>query len=99
SSLGREPVSIYIDVSSKLWASQAGIFLVAKEPDKRHISINLAHELGFLMGQGKAVLMLVENSPACIKLMKSFANIAGVLFQQFDPKALKTDPNSVHSRI
>lgn len=99
SSVAREPVSIYIDVSSKLWAAQAGVFLVNKEADNKHISINLAHELGFLMGQGKAVLMLVEDAPECIELMNSFANIAGVLFQLFSLNVGKESRKSIHSRI
>ena len=97
--VAREPVSIYIDVSSKLWTSQAGVFLVTKEPDNMHISINLAHELGFLLGQGKAVLMLVEDDEECIKRMNSFANIAGVLFQRFSPQVARDRPMSIHSRI
>lgn len=99
SSVAREPVSIFIDVSSKLWTSQAGIFLVAKEPDSKHISINLAHELGFLMGQGKAVLMLVEDAPECVEIMNSFANIAGVLFKRFLPNVSRDNSKSVHSLI
>lgn len=99
SSAGKEPISIYLDVSSKLWTAQAGIFLIAKEIDRKHISINVAHELGFLMGQGKSVLMLVENVRPCVNVMNSFANIAGVLFERFEPTAERDDPRSIHVLI
>jgi hypothetical protein len=97
--VAREPITIYTDVSSKMWASKGGVFLVTKEPDTRHISINLAHELGFLLGQGKRVLMIVEDEPSCIDVMHSFANIAGVLFERFDPNVAHNNLKSIHSIV
>jgi hypothetical protein len=84
-SVGRDPVSIYMDVSSKLWNSRAGIIMVTKETDKKNISVNVAHELGFLLGQGKAVLLLVEIDDDCVKAMETFPNMAGVLYKVFRP--------------
>ncbi|MDQ3918219.1 MAG: hypothetical protein M3348_07060 [Acidobacteriota bacterium] len=99
SGIAREPITIYFEVSSKMWVSTAGIVLVIKDPDSKHISINLAHELGFLLGQGKKVLMLVEDVQECIEVMNSFANIAGVLFQRFDPMLAKDKPESAYSKV
>jgi predicted amino acid-binding ACT domain protein len=97
--MGRDPNTIYTEVSSKMWASKAGIVLIIKVPDNKPISLNLAHELGFLQGQGKRVLVLVENEPECKEVMSSFTNFAGVVFQSFDPKLDKDNPKSVQSAI
>jgi hypothetical protein len=86
STMGRDLNTIYVDVSSKMWAVKAGIVLVINVPDKKIISINTAHELGFLLGQGKNVLVLVEDDEECRKEMSTFSNLAGVVFQTFDPK-------------
>jgi hypothetical protein len=82
-----------------MWASKAGIVLVINVPDKKPISLNLAHELGFLLGQGKRVLVLVENEPACKEVMNSFTNLAGVSFHSFDPKVDGVNPKSAHSIV
>lgn len=97
--MGRDPNTIYTEVSSKMWASKAGIVLIIKVPDKEPISLNLAHELGFLLGQGKRVLVLVENEPECKEIMSSFTNLAGVVFQSFDPKLDKDNLKSLQSII
>lgn len=97
--IARDPITIYTEVSSKMWASKAGIVLVVKADDKRHISLNLAEELGFLLGQGKMVLMLVESEQECIEMMNSFANLAGVLFHPIHPNLAQDNPNSLQSII
>lgn len=97
--IGRDPNTVYTEVSSKMWASKAGIVLIINVLDKKPISLNLAHELGFLLGQGKKVLVLVEDEPACKEVMNSFTNLAGVSFQSFDPKINEDNPKSAHSIV
>lgn len=94
--IARDPFTIYSDVSSKMWATKAGIVLVIKDTGSEHVSINVALELGFLLGQGKMVLLLVEDEPECIEAMRSFANIAGVQFVRFEPKVASDKQESLH---
>ncbi len=65
-------------VASKMWISRAGIVLVldAKDSDQAAFSKNLAHEVGFLQGQGKPILVLVEDG--CEDPLKDVANLLGV---------------------
>jgi hypothetical protein len=99
STLMKEPFTIYMDVSTKLWTAPAGIVLVTKELDSRHITINLAHELGFLMGQGKPILILVEDEPECEDMMSRFVNLAGVLYKRFHAGAASEDRSSVQAIV
>lgn len=97
--IGRDPNTIYEEVSSKMWASKAGMVLIIKVPEGRPISYNLTHELGFLTGQGKKVIVLIQNIPECLDVMKDFTNYAGVRFQPFDPEVGKEEPGSIQSHI
>jgi predicted amino acid-binding ACT domain protein len=88
--VGRDPNTIYTEVSSKMWVSKGGIILVVKETaEKPPLSLNLAHEWGFLLGQGKSVLVLVEDGIECWKVIQSFSNLAGVTVHGFN----RHDPN------
>ncbi len=61
----------------------AGIVLVldAKDSDQAAFSKNLAHEVGFLQGQGKPILVLVEDG--CEDPLKDVANLLGVNVPRF----------------
>lgn len=68
-------------IKAKMWASEAAIVLVLSSPDKRVFSENLAHELGFMQGQGKPLLPLVEAGVAD-DIMK-IANLQGLQLTTF----------------
>jgi hypothetical protein len=69
------------DVKARMWASEAAILLVTSTPDEEAFSINLAHEWGFMQGQGKPLLPLVEETvtPEIIRN----ANLQGVQLTLF----------------
>ncbi len=69
-----------IQITSKMWLSKAGIVLVAGNKEDA-LGINLAHEAGFLQGQGKPVLILVEES--CRGSLSKFTNISGLVSPSF----------------
>ncbi len=97
---GRAPVTIYEEVSSKMWMSNAGIVLVVKEADeKAPLNLNLTYELGFLVGQGKSVLLLLENIPECKKVHEAFSNWAGVGVSEFDRSVSSDNPKSINYLI
>jgi predicted amino acid-binding ACT domain protein len=98
--MGRAPNTIYTEVSAKLWASGAGIVLVVRETaEKPPLNMNLAYEWGFLLGQGKSVLVLVEDVPECWEILHSFTNIAGLVVQGFARSAPSSQSNSLHAII
>jgi len=85
-------------IADKLWNCDAGIVLFAVPRDSKKTSIenleksvvpNLAHELGFLHGHGKPVLILLEQGVR--SQMGNFSNIQGLdaptfpLFERSDP--------------
>lgn len=70
-----------IQILSKMWLSKGGIVLVAGADDQDGFSINLAHEAGFLQGQGKPLLFLVEEKSA--KSMKGWSNVDGMVQARF----------------
>jgi hypothetical protein len=67
-------------VSAKMWLSRAGIVLVDGGPNQA-FSTNLAHEAGFLQGQGKPVLVLVEEGSE--KEMNEWTNALGLIAPRF----------------
>jgi hypothetical protein len=69
-----------MQVSAKMWLARAGIVLVAGGIDQA-FSINLAHEAGFLQGQGKPVLILVEEGSE--KGMDQWTNAYGLVAPRF----------------
>jgi hypothetical protein len=85
-------------VAAKMWMAKGGIVLLAKH--KTHIrgaeiSLNVAHELGFLQGQGKPVLILMDKTlPKGSVSFEKFANLRGAEVTHFDPTdsfKLRTD--------
>ena len=77
-------------VSAKMWLSRAGIVLVSG-PVQQAFSMNLAHEAGFLQGQGKPTLVLVEeNSQAG---MEGWTNAAGLVAPRFADDETAFDAN------
>jgi ACT domain-containing protein len=63
-------------VSSKLWASTAAVVLVMNIGEHTAFSMNLAHEYGFMQGQGKPIIVLVERGQE--KALEPLSNIQGI---------------------
>ncbi len=74
-------VTSIIQITSKMWLSKAGIVLVTGSAEQDGFGINLAHEAGFMQGQGKPVLILVEEESR--ETMKKFTNISGLVAPGF----------------
>lgn len=70
-----------IQIASKMWLSKAGIVLVTGSAEQDGFGINLAHEAGFMQGQGKPVMVLVEEDSR--ESMKKFTNISGLVAPGF----------------
>jgi hypothetical protein len=73
------------EVQSKMWISRACILLVTTNPDARAFSVNLAHEAGFFLGQGKPLLPLVQKG-AGHEILEA-ANFAGMMLSEFSKEA------------
>jgi len=73
------------EVKAKMWASDAAILLVMSTRDERELSENLAHECGFMQGQGKRLLPLVEDAVA--DRMSRHANLQGLQRARFTKEA------------
>lgn len=81
-------------VSAKMWLSRAGLVLVSG-PVEQAFSMNLAHEAGFLQGQGKPTLVLVEEGSQ--KGMESWTNAAGLVAPRFSPDDSAFDATNENS--
>jgi predicted amino acid-binding ACT domain protein len=98
--VAQEQALTYTEVSSRMWVAKAGIVLITDVSDNRPITPNLAHEFGYLLGQGKSMLMLVENKHEVVDAKeKSFSNLSGIVYAPFDPMVAPKDPQSVYSQI
>lgn len=69
------------DVKARMWASRAAILLVTATPEEPQFSLNLAHECGFMQGQGKPLLPLVQRDFA--DHITRVANLQGLQFIEF----------------
>lgn len=97
----RGPALVYEDVSAKMWAADAGIVLVAKlGEDQDPMGKNLPQELGFMLGQGKPLLLLVDSQLEGTSPLGS--NLDGVYAPRFpadDVAYTKSNPYSLHGII
>lgn len=87
-------------VKARMWASQAAILLVVSTPtDDIEFSHNLAHECGFMQGQGKPLLPLVDKDVK--DSVTGHANLQGLQLSTFDrASALESDrPNSISAAV
>jgi hypothetical protein len=87
------------EVKAKMWASEAAILLVVSTPDERQFSENLAHECGFMQGQGKALLPLVQEDVA--DSITRIANLQGLQLGTFSRESAmnRQRPNSIHEAV
>jgi hypothetical protein len=74
-------------VAAKMWLGRGGIVLLTRQSIAgAEISLNMAHELGFLQGQGKPVLVLIDkNLPESAVSFEKLANFRGAEVTRFDP--------------
>lgn len=96
----RGPELVYNDVSAKMWAADASIVLVAKIGDQDPMGKNLPQELGFMLGQGKPLLLLVDSQLDGTQPLGS--NLDGVFAPRFPPDDVaytKDNPNSLYGII
>jgi len=89
-----EFVTSNTQISAKMWLSRAGIVLVSGAPEDA-FSINLAHEAGFLQGQGKSPLVLVEEGAEVS--MQGWTNASGLVAPRFPKDDRAFDPADPHS--
>ncbi len=86
-------------VKARMWASDAAILLVIDTPDELEFSVNLAHECGFVQGQGKPLLPLVQKDREDSVL--KHANLQGLPLSTFDKEnALDSNaPDSIAAAV
>jgi hypothetical protein len=80
-------IGVSDDVKARMWASRAAILLVTATPEEPEFSQNLAHECGFMQGQGKPLLPLVQKD--FTQHITRVANLQGLQFTEFP----KQDPS------
>lgn len=87
-------------VKARMWASDAAILLVISTPtDERQFSENLAHECGFMQGQGKPLLPLVQND--VVDSVHRIANFQGLQLSTFAKESAMNHqgPDSIHGAV
>lgn len=92
------------DVDATMWACSAGIMVVARPQNHKKndelIGMNLAQEFGFLRGQGKPVLALVQDG--CSEALHKWTNTMGIKSSRFASAGQafdKTQESSIHKLI
>jgi len=87
------------EVKAKMWACDAAILLVMSTPDDRQFSENLAHECGFMQGQGKRLLPLVQQGTTQ-KITRN-ANLQGLQQATFRKKVAfeRKKQGSIHQAV
>lgn len=83
-----------MEVSAQMWLSKAGIVLVAGGSDDS-FNMNLAYETGFLQGQGKPVLILVERGSD--KSLYEWSIAHGIIAPRFPDDSAAFDPDNPES--
>jgi hypothetical protein len=86
-------------VKAKMWASDAAILLVVSVENERGFSENLAHECGFMQGQGKPLLPLVQDDASDSVLR--IANFQGLQLSEFSKDSARDrhEPNSIYNAV
>jgi hypothetical protein len=87
------------EVSSAMWAARAGIVLGVDPSGESEVafSLNLAHEFGFMQGQGKPLLLLVEAPSKVEKELDAWSNLKGITAPRFSKEFAMSDshPQSI----
>lgn len=77
----RGPIVVFHEVSANLWAADAGVILLTKVIDDDPVGRNIPHEYGFLQGQGKPILLLVQRGLE--DAVSRWTNAGGVFAPRF----------------
>lgn len=88
-----DPRAIPVEVAAAMWAAQAGIVLGAT-PEKKNqlaVGVNIAHEYGFMQGQGKPVILLVQKQSRIISELEAWSNIKGFTTGMFSGEHATSD--------
>lgn len=74
------------EVSAAMWAAKAGVVLGVAAEDESDVSfsLNLAHEFGYMHGQGKPLLLLIEADSRVERELDDWSNIKGIQAPRFD---------------
>jgi hypothetical protein len=81
------------EVSAAMWAARAGIVLGVDPIGESEVafSLNLAHEFGFMQGQGKPLLLLVEAQSRVEKELAAWSNLKGIIAPRFSKEYALSD--------
>lgn len=87
------------EVKAKMWACEAAIMFVVSTPDEPQFSVNLAHECGFMQGQGKPLLPLIQED--VLHSIVTNANLQGLTAMTFSKQDAMNArrPKSIHSQV
>jgi hypothetical protein len=95
--LGQAPTTIFQEVTAKMWLAEGGIVLVLGSDDRDFdpLGMNLPHEFGYLQGQCKPILLLVEGATS--GALRPWSNIHGIHAPHFADAADAFDPHHPRS--
>jgi hypothetical protein len=94
----------FTEVSAAMWAAKAGIVLAAEPDDQKEdiaFTLNLAHEFGFMQGQGKPLLLLVEAPSRVQAELDRWTNIKAIQAPRFHRDCALDDSNleSIRTKV
>ena len=94
----------FTEVSAAMWAAKAGIVLAAEPDETRQdiaFTLNLAHEFGFMQGQGKPLLLLVEEPSRVLAELDAWTNVKAITAPRFSRNYALDDanPQSIKARV
>jgi hypothetical protein len=91
---------IFQEVSAHLWVAEAGIILVTPTADGDPVGKNIPHEYGFLQGQAKPILLMVQAG--LDDAVSRWTNASGVFAPRFPSSELafaNDNPHSIHGLV
>jgi hypothetical protein len=96
---GGSETGVRDEVKARMWASDGAVLLVVSTPDERDFTENLAHEFGFMEGQGKPLLSLVQEDVS--RAVTKNPNLMGVQLSTFTRESAtnRQRPNSVYQSV
>jgi len=96
----RGPRVIFTEVSAHLWAADAGVILLTSTKDGDPVGRNIPHEYGFLQGQAKPILLLVQQGQD--EAVTRWTNAGGVFAPRFPSTGqafMKDNPHSIYGLV
>jgi ACT domain-containing protein len=101
---GSDRISL-TEVSAAMWAAKAGIVLGVEPADRRGeeqdpaFTLNLAHEFGYMQGQGKPLLLLIEDPSRVKDELDNWTNIKGITAPRFSRDYALDDTHNESIRV